>query len=99
MKLKDIDRVNRLVSDLGDVKSLIETAEHVERDAYQVLVEAPANATIKMSRTGPSTSHSRGVAVSEDFLGRLKQLAVEELRSTRARILTDLRALGVETEG
>jgi hypothetical protein len=99
MKLKDIDRVNHLVAALADVTSLIEIAERAEADAYQVFVEAPGDASLKMSLEGPSTSHARGVGVSEAFLGRLKQLAVEELRARRNRVQADLHALGVETEG
>ena len=95
----DIDRVNHLVGELGDIKRLIAIAEAAEIGAYEVFVEAPGDASLKMSQEGPSTSHAQGVGVSDAFLERLKVLAVEELHAKRTRILGDLKALGVETGG
>ncbi|MDR3538107.1 MAG: hypothetical protein P4L71_16560 [Acetobacteraceae bacterium] len=91
--------MNHLVGELSDIKALIGIASRAEIDAYQVFVEAPGDGSLKMSQEGPSTSHARGVGVSDAFLGRLKQLAVEELHAKREQIVTDLKALGVETEG
>jgi hypothetical protein len=99
MKLTDIERVNHLVGELEDIKSLIQAAERAEIGAYQVFVEAPGDASLRMSQEGPSTSHARGVGVSDGFLTRLKQIAVEELQAKRAGILADLAKLGVETGG
>ncbi|MBN8900924.1 MAG: hypothetical protein BGO51_19765 [Rhodospirillales bacterium 69-11] len=99
MKLADIDRVNHLVSDLDEIKRLIEVATRAEVAAYQVFVEAPGDASLKMSQDGPSTSHAQGVGVSEGFLKRLKQLALDELHAKQSKILAELGALGVETGG
>jgi hypothetical protein len=99
MKLADIDRVNHLIAELSEITRLISVAERADIAAYQVFVEAPGDSSLKMSAEGPSTSHAQGVGVSQEFLGRLKELAVEELRAKRSRILADLQGLGVETEG
>jgi hypothetical protein len=98
MKLTDIDRVNHLVAELEDIKVLINMAERAEPAAYQVFIEAPGDGGMKMSAEGAPTSHSRGIDVAPGFLTSLKRLALEELQAKRQRILTDLTALGVETE-
>jgi hypothetical protein len=98
MKLTDIDRVNHLVSELGDVKTLIAMAERAEPGAYQLFIEAPGDGGMKLSAEGASTSHSRGIDVAAGFLASLKRLALDELQAKRQRVLTDLTALGVETE-
>lgn len=96
MKLTDIDRVNHLVAELADINALIETAEHAENTAFQVFIEAPGDAGLRMSSEGASTTHARGIDVSESFLGKVKQLAIAELQSRRKGILAELTALGVD---
>jgi hypothetical protein len=64
---------------------------------YQLLIEAPGDASFKMSAEGASTAHSRGTGVSDSFLSSLKQLAIAELRAKRDTVLKDLAALGVDT--
>ena len=90
----DIDKVNHLVAALADINGLIGTAEAAEPAAFQLLIEAPGDASFKMSAEGASTSHSRGTEVSADFLGSLKELAVAELHARREIVLQDLGALG-----
>ncbi len=97
MKLADIEKVNHLIADLADINALIATAESAEAAAYQVLIEAPGDASFKMSAEGSSTSHSRGTAASASFLGSLKQLAVAELKGRRDVVLKELTGLGVDT--
>jgi len=96
MKLKDIDKVNHLVADLGEVNSLIATAEAADPASLQLFIEAPGDASFRMSAEGASTAHSRGTGVSADFLASLKQLAVAELRTRRDAVLKDLAGLGVD---
>ncbi len=98
MKLADIDRVNHLVTELDDVKSLIAMAARAEGNAYQVVIAAPGDSSLHMSEEGASTTHSRGIAVSPGFLAQVKQLAVAELQSRQQGILAELSALGVDTE-
>ena len=96
MKLADIDKVNHLVAALADINGLIGTAEAAEPGTYQLLIEAPGDASFKMSAEGASTSHSRGTEVSVGFLTSLKGLAVAELHARREIVLQELGALGVE---
>jgi hypothetical protein len=97
MKLTDIDKVNHLIADLSDINGLITTAEAAEPDVYQLLIEAPGDASFKMSAEGASTSHSRGTGVSGGFLASLKELAVAELKARREIVLKGLATLGVDT--
>ncbi len=97
MKLADIDKVNHLIADLADINALIGTAETAEPAGFQLLIEAPGDASFKMSAEGASTSHSRGTGVSDDFLANLKRLAVAELQGRREVVLNALAALGVDT--
>jgi hypothetical protein len=97
MKLADIGKVNHLIAALADISSLIDTAEAAEPATFQLLIEAPGDASFKMSAEGASTSHSRGTEVSADFLASLKRLAVEELHGRRNIVLQDLGSLGVDT--
>lgn len=97
MKLTDIDRVNHLVAQLEDIKSQIALAERADDAAFQLLVEAPGDAGLRMSQEGASTAHSRGIDVSPRFLAELKRLAVQELDTKRGSILAELAQLGVET--
>ena len=99
MKLADIGKVNHLVAALADINGLIETAEAAEPATFQLLIEAPGDASFKMSAEGASTSHSRGTEVSADFLASLKRLAVAELHARRDIVLQDLGSLGVDTAG
>ena len=98
MKLADIDRVNHLVTELDDVKALIAMAARAEGNAYQVVIEAPGDSSLHMSEEGASTSHSRGIGVSPEFLAQVKRIAVAELQSRQQGILAELAALGVDTE-
>jgi hypothetical protein len=97
MKLADIDKVNHLIADMADINGLIGTAEAAEPTTFQLLIEAPGDASFKMSAEGASTSHSRGTEVSGGFLASLKELAVAELQSRRKVVLKELAALGVDT--
>ena len=97
MKLTDIDKVNRLVADLAESRSLIDMAEKAPPDTFQLFIEAPGDASLKMSAEGAATTHSRGTGVTPAFLARLKKLAVEELHARRAVVLKELTALGVDT--
>jgi hypothetical protein len=97
MKLADIDEVNHLVSELGEINGLIHTAEVAEPATFQLFIEAPGEASLKMSSEGAATSHARGTAVSDAFLTKLKDLAVAELRGRRDAVLAQLGALGVDT--
>lgn len=97
MKLADIDKVNHLIVDLADINGLIGTAETAEPATFQLLIEAPGDASFKMSAEGSSTSHSRGTDVSAGFLASLKKLAIAELRAKRDAVLTGLKGLGVDT--
>ena len=99
MKLTNLERVNHLVGELEDVKKLIEMAEQAEAISFQLFIEAPADASLKMSAEGASTTHFRGIDVSTGFLANLKRLAVKELQTRRQNILTALSELGVEAEG
>jgi hypothetical protein len=97
MKLTDIDRVNHLVGGLADIKSLIETAEKADSSGYQVVIEAPGDAGLRMSSEGASTTHSRGIEASAAFLTKVKHLAIAELQSRQKGVLADPSALGVDT--
>jgi hypothetical protein len=99
MKLADIEKVNHLIADLADINSLIATAETAEPPSFELLIDAPGDASFKMSAEGASTSHSRGTGVSDAFLASLKKLAIGELHARRDVVLKDLAALGVDTSG
>ncbi|MGE0415953.1 MAG: hypothetical protein AB7O80_04030 [Acetobacteraceae bacterium] len=99
MKLQDLDRVNHLVSELADIRNLIITAQRAEPHVFQLFIEAPGDASLRISHEGASTTHSRGMSGSPEFLARLKDLAVNELIAGRDRIVAELTALGVDTEG
>ena len=97
MQLRDLERVNHLVAELDDVKALIAMAERAEPSGYQVFIEAPGDASLKMSAEGATTSHSRGIATSPGFLADVRRLAVAELHAREQGILAELNGLGVET--
>jgi|ERR1051326_2660128 hypothetical protein len=96
MKLADIDRVNHLVSQLTEMRALIHVAEQAEPASYQLFIESGGDSSLRMSSEGTSTSHAGGVAVGSTFLNKMKELAVDELRSKRDAILMELTALGVD---
>ncbi|MGE0224671.1 MAG: hypothetical protein AB7F35_04870 [Acetobacteraceae bacterium] len=98
MKLQNLERVNHLVSELTDIRSLIVMAQRAEPAAFQLFVEAPGDASLRMSQEGASTTHSRGITASPTFLADLKRLAVDELEAHRRRVLEELVALGVDPE-
>lgn len=97
MKITDIERVNHLVVELSDVKALIEMAGRAEGSAYQVFIEAPGDASLRMSLEGSSKAHSQGIGVSAAFLDQVKQLAIAELQARRQNLLAELSGLGVDT--
>ncbi len=99
MKLQNLDRVNHLVAELADIKSLIDMAERAEPMAFQLFIEAPGDASLRMSMEGASTTHSRGIDASAGFLNNVKRLAVEELLAHKDRVLVELTGLGVDPEG
>lgn len=83
MKLQDLERVNHLVSEPADIKSLIDMAQRAEPMAFQLFIEAPDDAGLRMSMEGASTTHSGGINASAGFLDSLKRLAIAELQATR----------------
>jgi hypothetical protein len=97
MKLSNLEKVNHLVAGLDEIRSLIATAEAAEPSTFQLLIEAPGDASFKMSAEGASTAHSRGTDVSAGFLEGLKKLAGAELRAKRDTVLKELSSLGVDT--
>jgi hypothetical protein len=96
MKVADLERVNHLVTELGDIRLLIERAERAEPSAYELLIETAGDGGMKLSAEGTSTAHSSGIDVTPDFLARLKTLALEELRAKQQRVVAELAELGVE---
>ena len=99
MKLADLDKVNHLAAALRDIEGLIRMAETAGPDAFQLFIEAPGDASLKMSAEGASTTHSNGIGVSADFLARLKGLAIAELHARRAAAMAELAGLGVDAAG
>lgn len=97
MRLADIDKVNHLIAALEDIRSLIGRAENAEPSMFELFIEAGGDTSLKMSKEGASTSHSGGVAVSDQFLEKLRDLALGELRTKRDGVLGELTALGVDT--
>lgn len=98
MKLRDLDRVNHLVTDLADIRTLIAAAQAAEPSDFMTFIEAPGDSSLRMSREGASTTHSRGIAVSDGFLAELKRIAVAELEARRDAVIGELGALGVDPE-
>jgi hypothetical protein len=96
MKLKHLERVNHLVTQLDDIRRLTNMAEQADPAAFQLFIEAPGDSSLRMSQEGASTTHSLGVATSRPFLEELKRLGVAELRSRQGAILEELSALGVD---
>jgi hypothetical protein len=98
MKLQDLDRVNHLVSELADIRNLIAMAQNAEPHAFQLFIEAPGDASLRISYEGASTTHSRGLTASGEFLEGLKQAAIRELIAHRDATIAELTALGVDTD-
>jgi hypothetical protein len=98
MKIKDVEHINRLLADLTSIQELIGHAEHAEPGDFELFVELPGDASIKMSAEGGSSTHYEGFSTSRTFLDRLKTLALEELRARQRGIEQELAGLGVEVE-
>jgi ribosomal protein L29 len=99
LKLRDIEKVNHLVAELAELRTRAAMAEQAEPALYQLFIEAPGDASLRMSKEGASSPHSGGVTVSDGFLARLKQLAEAELKEQVESVLASLAALGVDTSG
>lgn len=98
MKIKDVEHVNHLLAELESIKELIGHAERAEPADFELFVELPGDASIKMSAEGSSSTHYEGFSASRTLLDRLKVLALEELRARKGGIEQDLAGLGVEAE-
>ncbi len=98
MKIKDVERINHLLAELKDIQELIAHAERAEPGAFELFVELPGDASIKMSEEGASSSHYEGYSASRAFVERLKTLALEELRTRQRAIEQELAKLGVEVD-
>lgn len=98
MKLKDIDRVNHLIAELGAVKELIALAERADPGDVKLFIQGPGDASIEMSAEGAEFTHYRGFSAMPAFLNQLKRLALEEIAARRNAIVGELAGLGVEAE-
>ncbi len=98
MKLKDIDRVNHLIAELGAVKELITLAEHADPGDVKLFIKGPGDASIEMSAEGAESTHYRGFSATPGFLDQLKRLALEEITARQRTIIGELAELGVESE-
>ena len=98
MKIEDIDKVNHLIAELNGMKELIAHAARADPADYELYVKLPGDASVRMSSEGASSTHDSGFSASPEFLGKLQQLAVEELDARRRAIIAELAALGVEAE-
>lgn len=98
MKIKDVERINHLLAERKGLEELIGHAERAAPDDFELFVELPGDASIKMSAEGSSSTHYEGFSTSSAFLDRLKTLALEELRARQKRIEQELAAFGVEVE-
>lgn len=98
MKIKDVEHINRLLADLRSIQELIGHAERAEPNDFELFVELPGDASIKMSAEGGSSTHYEGFSTARTFLERLKALALEELRARQRGIEQELVGLGVEVD-
>jgi hypothetical protein len=98
MKLKDIDRVNHLIAELGAVKELITLAGHADPADVKLFIKGPGDASIEMSAEGAESTHYRGFTATLGFLSELKRLALEEITARQRTIIGELAKLGVEAE-
>ena len=98
MKLKDIDRVNHLIADLGAVKELISVTERSDPADLKLYIRGPGEVSIEMSAEGEESTHYRGFSATPAFLARFKALAIEEQAARQQAIFDALAGLGVEAE-
>jgi hypothetical protein len=98
MKIKDVEQINHLLSELKGTQELIAHSERAEPGNFELFVELPGDASIKMSGEGSSSTHYDGFAASPALLERLKALALEELRTRQRGIEQQLAKLGVEVD-
>ena len=98
MKIKDVEQINHLLAELKSAQDLISHAERAEPRDFELFVELPGDASIKMSEEGASSTHYEGFAASRALLEKLKALALEELRTRQRGIEKDLAKLGVEVD-
>jgi len=98
MKLKDIDRVNHLIAELGTVKDLVSLTERADPADLKLYIEGPAEVSLEMSAGGEESTHYHGFSATAAFLARLKELALEELAARQRAIVDELASLGVEAE-
>jgi hypothetical protein len=98
MKIKDVEQINHLLGELKAVQELIAHAERAEPGNFELFVELPGDASIKMSEEGSSSTHYEGFAASRELLERLKKLALEEMRSRQRGVEQQLAKLGVEVD-
>lgn len=80
------------------MKELISHSERSEPTDFEVFIKLPGDASIRMSSEGAASSHYAGFSASTDFLGRLQNLAIEELDRRRRDIMAELAQLGVEAD-
>jgi len=98
MKLKDIDRVNHLIAELGAVKELVALADRAAPSDLKLFIQGPGEASIEMSAEGAESTHYRGFSATPAFLDELKRLALQEIAARRQAIVGELAALGVEAD-
>jgi hypothetical protein len=96
MKIGDLDRVNHLIAELNSIKQLIDHAEKVDPVDYELFINLPGDASVRMSNEGAASTHYQGYAVPPDFLRKLQELALEEFNTRRRGIIAELTTLGVE---
>lgn len=96
MKIQDIDKVNHLISELNNMKSIISHAEQAAPVDCELFIKLPGDTSIRISAEGAASAHYEGFSASPDFLRRLHRLAIEELDSRRRDIIAELAALGVD---
>ena len=98
MKIKDVEQINHLLAELQSARELISHAEKAEPRDFELFVELPGDASIKMSEEGASSTHYEGFAASRALLDKLKSLALDELRTRQRGIEQQLAKLGFEVE-
>ena len=98
MKIKDVEQINHLLGELRNMQELMSHAAKAEPADFELFVELPGDASIKMSAEGGSSTHYEGFSASPGFLAQLKALALEEMRARQRGIEADLTKLGVEVD-
>lgn len=96
MKLKDIDRVNHLIAELGAVKELVSLTERADSLDVKLFIKGAGETSIEMSSEGAESTHYRGFSATPAFLEELKRLALAELAARQTAIVGELAGLGVE---